>query len=577
MEMKTRFSQTQTKFPVMMISLSQNLFSGFIMTLLALFSYTGLNAQNLPPADRCTSKDLELVNASIVEPGVDCECTSGLRTLRLTINNKTGSTRTSFAAWGTLVVNGNPASATPIFACGGPLPPKSITEVVTETQINYTCGTTLKITDLFLAWTSASPNETCDVLENNPAGISPKCGTLASITVDVGAVPGAPTKVGDVTECEQSPTQTLSASNQVTVPPGITVTWYNMASGGSVVSSPTLNAPGTVTYYAEAANGACKSPRTPVTLTIHPAPAAPVKVGNVTECAATPTQILNASNQVTVPAGVSVTWYTAASGGSVVNPPNWNSIGSVTYYAEAKNNITNCTSLSRTPVTLTINAAPASPSICVTEPSLCGPATGSLTILSPLGSYEYSINGGSSYQTGVTFSGLAAGSNPQIVVKNTSTTCVSAPSGCNNYSDCSSPKVEIEPEELPTITPVSIEQPELPIVEPEMPVRQPDLPAIASKVSAGSEISVKAFPNPFNNEVKFNINIPEAANGRLELVNTLGQKVKTVFDGPLNEGLNAFEVNISSENGTSTLFYILYVGDRQFTGKLLRTNGSGND
>ncbi|MEZ4840356.1 MAG: hypothetical protein R2821_02270 [Flavobacteriaceae bacterium] len=71
------------------------------------------------------------------------------------------------------------------------------------------------------------------------------------------------------TECEQNPIQTLTAT--ATAPAGSTIVWYNASSGGSVVANPTLNAVGTITYYAESENtttGCTSVSRTAVTLTI---------------------------------------------------------------------------------------------------------------------------------------------------------------------------------------------------------------------------------------------------------------------------------------------------------------------
>ncbi|MDX5337879.1 MAG: DUF11 domain-containing protein, partial [Cyclobacteriaceae bacterium] len=138
--------------------------------------------------------------------------------------------------------------------------------------------------------------------------------------------------------------------------------WYDAATGGNVVANPTKNTVGTVTYYAEAVNNTtdCKSlTRTPVSLTINAAPAAPVSGGNQVVCETDPIQNLTAT--ATVPQGFSVVWYDAAVSGNVVANPNKNTVGSVTYYAQAVNNTTGCASLTRTAVTLTILNAPTPP------------------------------------------------------------------------------------------------------------------------------------------------------------------------------------------------------------------------
>ncbi len=188
------------------------------------------------------------------------------------------------------------------------------------------------------------------------------CSSLSrtAVTLTINPAPVAPVTGGDQTECEASPLQTLTAT--ATVPAGSTVVWYDAASGGNVlVTAPTLNAVGSITYYAQAvnANNCSSLSRTPVTLTINPAPVAPVTGGDQTECEASPLQTLTAT--ATVPAGSTVVWYDAATGGNVlVTAPTLNAVGSITYYAQAVN-ANNCSSLSRTPVTLTINPAPVAP------------------------------------------------------------------------------------------------------------------------------------------------------------------------------------------------------------------------
>ncbi|MDG2432767.1 MAG: hypothetical protein P8M54_09950, partial [Flavobacterium sp.] len=119
--------------------------------------------------------------------------------------------------------------------------------------------------------------------------------STADITVRFD-VPPVPPVGSNQTECAQNPIQTLTAI--ATVVAGSTLKWYDAATGGNVVSNPTLNAIGTKTYYAEAVNTAssCPSPsRTAVVLTINPIPLAPVSGGNKTECEASPIQTLTAT------------------------------------------------------------------------------------------------------------------------------------------------------------------------------------------------------------------------------------------------------------------------------------------
>jgi hypothetical protein len=186
------------------------------------------------------------------------------------------------------------------------------------------------------------------------------CTTTQAVTLTINAAPGAPTSGGNQTQCEQSPIQTLTAT--ATAPAGATVVWYDAATNGNVVANPTLSSTGTATYYAASQDNTtlCFSlTRTAVTLTINAAPGAPISGGNQTQCEQSPIQTLTAT--ATAPAGATVVWYDAATNGNVVANPTLSSTGTATYYAASQDNTTLCFSLTRTAVTLTINAAPAAP------------------------------------------------------------------------------------------------------------------------------------------------------------------------------------------------------------------------
>jgi hypothetical protein len=90
------------------------------------------------------------------------------------------------------------------------------------------------------------------------------------VTIGGASVP-SPASGGNQTVnlCPGDPVPTLTAT--ATVPGGYTLVWYNAPTGGSIVASPTLSTPGTVTYYASARDNTtlCESiTRTAVTLTI---------------------------------------------------------------------------------------------------------------------------------------------------------------------------------------------------------------------------------------------------------------------------------------------------------------------
>ncbi|MEJ0105659.1 MAG: MBG domain-containing protein [Bacteroidota bacterium] len=175
------------------------------------------------------------------------------------------------------------------------------------------------------------------------------CTTTATVTITTLA---APVSLGDKTECYSA--QTLTA--EATAPSGLNVRWYDAPSGGNVIESPTRSSVGTVTYYAASVNeDGCESiQRTAVALTIKALPPAPSSSNtNVQDCYnGNPSQTLTASAAVN---GGTVTWYTLASGGSIVENPVQVGVGTVTYYAESV--VDGCTSASRTAVSLTIYPA----------------------------------------------------------------------------------------------------------------------------------------------------------------------------------------------------------------------------
>ena len=178
-----------------------------------------------------------------------------------------------------------------------------------------------------------------------------------AVKLQIDPAPQVPVSLGNITECENSPIQTLTAKASAT---GSTIAWYTSAVGGEAVPNPTLSAVGTMTYYAEAVSGTCVSTKrsAPIILTINPTPDKPVSLGDVAECLATPIPVLTAKVQ-TPPAGVSITWYGVPTGGSSIANPTLNIVGTKTYYAEAKQD--KCTNPTRTPVKLTIYSAVADP------------------------------------------------------------------------------------------------------------------------------------------------------------------------------------------------------------------------
>ena len=171
----------------------RNIFILFLLGFAGISETVAQTTTTFPPPSKCTSKDLELVSATLTGGDLCNSCTPGAtlsRTLTLGINNKTGSTRTAFSFWGTLEItrpNGTVVT-TGIGRCSGPIPstgplPASYTGGNFGT-VTYQCGDALRLINLFLAWTDAAPGSTCASI--NSATINPKCGTLPAININAG-------------------------------------------------------------------------------------------------------------------------------------------------------------------------------------------------------------------------------------------------------------------------------------------------------------------------------------------------------------------------------------------------------
>jgi hypothetical protein len=198
---------------------------------------------------------------------------------------------------------------------------------------------------------------------------------------------------------------------------------------------------------------------------------------------------------------------------------------------------------------VTVAAAPSisAPTVCIVQPSLCG-GKGSVTITSPApgAGVQYSINNGQSWQTSNVFSNLDAGSVTGIKVQVGD--CISSSVDCS-ASSCApginKPVSSNETSESKTTTQTN-------------PVEEPV-----------TKLGVKAYPNPYNDHVTFVITSPKAGNASLEVVNLMGQKIKTVFQGHINAGSQSFDMSVPYSQRT-TLFYVFKMGDNELNGKLLQ-------
>lgn len=232
---------------------------------------------------------------------------------------------------------------------------------------------------------------------------------------------------------------------------------------------------------------------------------------------------------------------------------------SITFLLTSQSN-TGCGTATST-VTLSINAVEGAPSVTYVAPT-CDATTFTVTVNTPSSGTVYTIKD----KNGNNISGVKVGSETLVAGVYTATsnssfsfynipagsgyrvtgtigTCVSAPQSCGAPSGGS-------------------------VINR---VNTPDYVTTQDIILPDSKPRILAYPNPYNDKIRFVITTPEAGKGSLELYNLLGQKIRTVYQGYFNEGTQTFEVSIPVQQ-RSTLIYIVSLNGRQVSGKLL--NGS---
>ena len=82
-------------------------------------------------------------------------------------------------------------------------------------------------------------------------------------------------------------------------------------------------------------------------------------------------------------------------------------------------------------------------------------------------------------------------------------------------------------------------------------------------------MKVKAFPNPYTDRIQFSIESTVSGRGTLVVYNTLGQKIKTVFEGNITAGRGQVVEYKVPNASRMNLIYMFTINGKRFTGKLL--------
>ncbi|MBB1283469.1 hypothetical protein HRH25_03710 [Flavisolibacter sp. BT320] len=156
-----------------------------------------------------------------------------------------------------------------------------------------------------------------------------------------------------------------------------------------------------------------------------------------------------------------------------------------------------------------------------------------ISTLSPASPYSATAADATAKQK--TFSGIPAGKGYKVSVEN---------------NGCPSTITSCQPRSLQAVSTAKIQDQEI-------------------NLQSRSRTNVIAAPNPFNDRIRFSLKSEVSGRGSLELYNTLGQRVKTVFQGQVTAGqVQTIEYAVPGSQ-RSNLIYVFRVGTEQTSGKLV--------
>ena len=531
----------------------RNLLLFFLLNFAGLSTAIAQTTTTFPSPDRCTSKDLELVSATLTGGDACNSCTPGsnvTRTLTLGINNKTGSSRTAFAFWGTLEIthSNGIVETTPISRCSDstPIPPTGPLPAAytggSFGTITYQCGDALRLINLYLAWTDASPKSTCSSL--NSATISPKCGTLPSIQINAGVN-------GTLTAANA----TCTAGGSITVAPFGGKPPYAVKLGNGTPnnvpagSSTTFSGLAANTYnitITDSNNCSIVIPKIVGGPTAIPAPAATV----------TQPTCSTATGTVTVTSPTAGLTYTLKQSGVIIYTANssgvFSPVASGTYQFFAS--LGTCSTQGDNVIVNPQPGTPDAPQLKIIQPtaSLCGATTtGSIEVCNPAVGYIYKLylNGvlnatTAPYVSGsIIFSNLAAGSNPSVTATTGAAAggCTSVPTTCSSATaTCPAPLAG--------------------------KIAAPATPKDTAKTSKTEATGFEAYPVPFKDQLTIRYNFDYLSDVKIEVFNAQGIRIlsKTDTNSYLNKEIT---LDLHANKTKEQMYIVKLTTDRESSTK----------
>jgi len=297
----------------------------------------------------------------------------------------------------------------------------------------------------------------------------------------------------------------------------------NIASFAAVNSgSSPVTATITVTPSANGCTGASQT----FTITVNPTPAAPAATVTQTTCSVATGTIV-----VTAPLGAGITY--SINGTDYQSGTTFNNVNPGDYNVTAKAN--GCVSNITVKTVNNRPDTPDAPSLKITEPSLCGPSTGSIEVCNPVVGYTYKLNGANpgilAAGLPVIFSGLTAGSNPSVTATNAAG-CTSDAANCGDaVSECGAAK---------TTNTVS---------------KTPEKPAETVRTDKPENVGFEAYPVPFKDQLNIRYKFDYSSDVKIEVYNAQGILVlsKVDSDSYFNK---EFTLNLNLNDRTSQMYIV---------------------
>ncbi|MBP5982631.1 MAG: hypothetical protein KA734_02835, partial [Fluviicola sp.] len=289
-----------------------------------------------------------------------------------------------------------------------------------------------------LLWSTLGTGTFSDATISNPI-YTPSAADVSAGSVKLKlTVTGTSTSAVDSITVSFTPLPTVDAGNSAaTVCSGNNLSLSGTAANGSAIwttagSGTFINASALTTTYTPSASditngsiklyltntgsGSCSSAivKDSIQFSINPTPSTPLGSVTVQPTCATTTGTIVFTTQSGVEYSINGSTYQSSA--------TFNGVAAGTYTLKVRSTTDNtCTA---TGATVTVNAVPSAPSTpvgSVTAQPTCGTTTGTIVFTTQSG-VEYSING-STYQSGATFNGVAAGSYTLKVRSTTDNTC----------------------------------------------------------------------------------------------------------------------------------------------------------